>query len=217
MHRFLTQVDLNKDRVSRSDISRRDGISRNATTRVRSMTCQVGRADAVGVHVVLAVEQGEGWRNHTLQKRPFGSNAGQDANPNQNTQEMSSNLFRGHVMRKRTGRLTRLNTIEKELLQAGEDAGSDPLKFRIVRRHLQCRVYEQAAFVLAIVQRAAQDFGEKGFNRLAGRQRCAALHAPGDTALYIAIKSRSEESSLIAVGVIEAGGSNSRLIDEVFD
>ena len=58
---------------------------------------------------------------------------------------MSSQLLRAHGMRNRTGRLTRLNTMEKKLLQAQEDLGNDPLKFRIVRRHLKSAVDHQVA------------------------------------------------------------------------
>src|SRR5271168_4625553 len=119
---------------------------------------------------------------------------------------MSSQLLRAHGMRNRTGRLTRLNTMEKKLLQAQEDLGNDPLKFRIVRRHLERRVHEHASFVLTIVQRAAQNFVEKGFDCLARRQCRAALHARRDIARYITFKSRSKKSSLIAISVVEARG-----------
>jgi hypothetical protein len=111
--------------------------------------------------------------------------------------------------------LSGLDPTEKELLDPDEDGGDDPLEARVIRRDVERRVHKHTAFMLAVVERSADDLVEEGANCLARRQRLAAADTIYDAILDVAIQRPLIERPLIAERVIETGARDPRFLDEI--
>ena len=124
-----------------------------------------------------AVEQGKRSRHYSFQQRPLWADSCEDAYPHQDAQQVPGKGLCRERSCDRAISLPGLDTTEKELLDSDEDGGEDPLKARVIRRDVERRIHKHAAFMLAVVERSADDLGEEGANCLARRQRLAVADA----------------------------------------
>jgi hypothetical protein len=83
--------------------------------------------------------------------------------------------------------LPSLDATEKELLDPDEDGGDDTLETRVIRRDVERRVHEHAAFMLVVVERPPDDLGEERADCLSRRQRLAAVDTIYDAILDVVI------------------------------
>src|SRR5258708_31841839 len=113
--------------------------------------------------------------------------------------------------------LAGLGTAPKEPLDLHQDVGDDPPELRIMRRDIECRIYQHAALALTIAKRALQNLREEVADRLSWRQPFAAPNAICNASVDIVVQRLLIERALVAKGVVEAGAGDARLLDQVAD
>src|SRR5690606_19613166 len=129
----------------------------------------------------------------------FRPGSGQHTHPDVNTQQHARQLYGAMAVRDRAVTLAGTDAASKEFFYVSEYLGDDLPKLRIMRGHLQRRVYNQAASPLLIVQGALNGFRKKGAYRLRRGERCLQLmRTGGKTGLHVIVERAAIQGSLVA-------------------
>jgi hypothetical protein len=135
---------------------------------------------------------------------PLGVTACENPQPHHRGQEQPRRVGGAHVRRYAAVALASDNASAKECLQFAHALRHDLGNVRVMRRHLQCGVGQEATE--STFKRALNYFGQKGFDCLTWWQylfdaRNAGPHIRGQ----IVVKALCEERPLVAERVVDAG------------
>ena len=116
------------------------------------------------------VEQGESRSHHPLQQLALRLRPSQHTQPQRDTEQESAEIGRIPIRRHRAVGLGCSYGADEEGFDLAEMLRHSRPELRVVRRHFQRGVDQQAAATISL-DRALDDLAEKGANRLLGRQR----------------------------------------------
>ena len=156
------------------------------------------------------VEKGESGATTPSSSARSGRTRARTRITHQHAQQMMGEVFRRQRPCDRAVGLAGLDATEKEHLDADENAGDDLLEIRIMRRHVERRVHQHAAFALSGRRASASGSPRRSADRFARRQCFAAPDAVGDALLDIVVERPLIERTLVPEGVVEAGAGDAR-------
>jgi len=85
----------------------------------------------------VSIKQRERRRDDAFEERPFRADPRQNTYSHEHGQEMMSQILRRYRARNRAPRLTCLDALQEELLDATKYAGDDLLELRVMGRNLE--------------------------------------------------------------------------------
>ena len=130
--------------------------------------------------------------------------SGQDADAEQHTEQQTRDIASIDIKRNRFVGLSRENASFEEALDLAELFGDHGATFGMVRRDLERRVHQKAAFTLTILDRVLDDLGKEPVERLRRRKRFLKPVQPiARRAIEVSLERARKQRLLVAKGIVK--------------